>query len=88
MVLRYPASGYCDNALWQGGNLSMLAYERFGKAADRQTSIRMLTLLTSGYPSSPFVRRARSTVAELERPKVDVAAKAASHGKASSHGKA
>ena len=88
VVLRYPASGYCDNALWQGGNLSMLAYERFGKAADRQTSIRVLTLLTSGYPSSPFVRRARSTVAELERPKADVAAKAQATAKSQSTAKA
>ena len=75
VVFRYPASAYCDNALWQGGNLSMLAYERFGKAADKQASVRLLTLLTNEYPSSSFVRRARSTIADLERAKVEVAGK-------------
>jgi hypothetical protein len=37
IVRRFPASGYCDNALWQGGNLALLAYERFGEAARRGT---------------------------------------------------
>ena len=82
VVLRYPASSYCDNALWQGGNLSMLAFERFGNAADKQTSIRLFTLLTTEYPSSSFVRRARTTLADLERTKVAVAAKEASPRKA------
>ena len=67
VVLRYPASSYCDNALWLGGNLAMLAYERFGKPADKQTGVRMLTLLTSDYSSSPFVRRARTMIADAER---------------------
>ena len=61
IVRRYPSSGYCDNALWQAGNLSLLAFERFGKPADKQTGIRLLTLLTSEYPSSSLVRRARTT---------------------------
>ncbi|HMF59520.1 MAG TPA: hypothetical protein VK595_04080, partial [Vicinamibacterales bacterium] len=25
---RFPASGYTDNALWQGGNVALLAFER------------------------------------------------------------
>ena len=36
LVRRHPASGYCDNALWQAGNLAALAYERFGDEADRK----------------------------------------------------
>jgi N-acetylmuramoyl-L-alanine amidase len=67
IVLRYPASSYCDNALWQGGNLALLAYERFGKPADKQTAVRMLKLLTSDYSSSPFLRRARTLIADVER---------------------
>ena len=40
---KHPASGYCDNALWQAANLAALAYERFGKEAgsqDRGPSVR------------------------------------------------
>ena len=33
IVRRYPGSGYSDNALWQAGNLALLAYERFGETA-------------------------------------------------------
>src|SRR5919109_3506123 len=29
VVRRFPKSGYCDNALWQAGELSRLAWERF-----------------------------------------------------------
>ena len=42
VVRRYPGSGYADNALWQAGNLALLAYERFGEARDRQTGLRLL----------------------------------------------
>jgi N-acetylmuramoyl-L-alanine amidase len=62
LVRRYPASGYCDNALWQGGNLAALAYERFGNDADRKTAARLLTQLTKGYPSSSLVARAREAL--------------------------
>jgi N-acetylmuramoyl-L-alanine amidase len=57
IVRRYPRSGYSDNALWQAANLALLAYERFGEAADRQTGTRLLTLLRSGYPSSSLEPR-------------------------------
>ena len=55
VVRRYPTSGYCDNALWQAGELARLAWERFGEDIDRSTGIRVLKLLRSGYPSSPLV---------------------------------
>jgi hypothetical protein len=45
IVRRYPASAYCDNALWQAANLSLLAYERFADAADWQRGRRLLTQL-------------------------------------------
>ena len=38
LVRKHPASGYCDNALWQAANLASLAYERFGDDADRKTA--------------------------------------------------
>jgi hypothetical protein len=41
-VRRFPISGYSDNALWQAGNLSLLAFQRFGQASDRRTGLRLL----------------------------------------------
>src|SRR3954471_16476663 len=49
LVRKHPASGYCDNALWQAANLAALTFERFGQDADRTTAARLLTLLKSGY---------------------------------------
>jgi N-acetylmuramoyl-L-alanine amidase len=57
IVRRFPRSGYSDNALWQGGNVALLAYERFGQAADRRTAERMLQQLKRGYPTSSLVKR-------------------------------
>jgi N-acetylmuramoyl-L-alanine amidase len=66
VVRGYPRSGYADNALWQAGQLSLLAYERFGQAADRRTGERVLKLLRSGYPSSSLVPRARAALGQFE----------------------
>jgi N-acetylmuramoyl-L-alanine amidase len=68
LVRRHPASGYCDNALWQAANLSSLAYERFGDDADRKTAARLLTMLRSGYPSSKLVPQANEALASLDKP--------------------
>jgi N-acetylmuramoyl-L-alanine amidase len=55
VVRRYPASGYADNALWQGAELARLAWERFGDDADKQTGVRLLKQLQSGYSSSSLL---------------------------------
>jgi N-acetylmuramoyl-L-alanine amidase len=65
IVRKHPASGYCDNALWQGANLASLAYERFGNEADRKTAARLFTLLTREYPTSKLVPRANEALAGL-----------------------
>ena len=65
VVRRYPKSGYCDNALWQGANVALLAFERFEQAADRRSAVRLLTLLREGYPSSPLRGRAGEELASL-----------------------
>ena len=65
VVRRFPRSGYCDNALWQGANVALLAFERFEQAADRRTAIRLLTLLREGYPSSPQRSRAGEELARV-----------------------
>src|SRR6185295_13213437 len=55
VVRRYPASGYSDNALWQGAELSRLAFDRFAEDADKQTRLRLLKQLKAGYPSSSLI---------------------------------
>jgi N-acetylmuramoyl-L-alanine amidase len=62
IVRRYPSSGYCDNALWQAANLSLLAADRSGQDADRQKARHLLETLTREYPSSSLSRRARQTL--------------------------
>ena len=74
VVRRYPASGYADNALWQGAELSRLAWERFGNDADRKTGVRLLKLLESGYPSSSLLTGAEQALARFETVKTTPAA--------------
>src|SRR4051812_6826250 len=62
IVRRYPSSGYCDNALWQAANLSLLAADRFGQETDRKTARRLLETLRREYPSSSLSRQARQTL--------------------------
>lgn len=57
LARRYPSSGYSDNALWQAGNLALLAYARFGEAPDRRTAERLLAQLKTQYPTSSLVAR-------------------------------
>ena len=66
VVRRYPASAYCDNALWQAANLALVAYERSGDVADRQHALRLLSQLQRGYPSSSLRSRIPPLVADLE----------------------
>lgn len=66
VVRRYPASGYADNALWQGAELSRLAWERFGNEADGRTGVRLLKLLKSGYPSSSLVSGVDEALARFD----------------------
>jgi N-acetylmuramoyl-L-alanine amidase len=73
VVRRYPTSGYSDNALWQAGNLALLAYERFGEEADRKKGVRLLTLLRSEYPASSLGARVRAAIAESDRPRTAAA---------------
>jgi N-acetylmuramoyl-L-alanine amidase len=66
VVRRYPRSGYADNALWEAGQLSLLAYERFGESADKRTGIRVLMLLRSGYPSSSLAPRVAGVLTQFD----------------------
>jgi N-acetylmuramoyl-L-alanine amidase len=76
IVRRYPGSAYCDNALWQGANLALLAYERFNEPDDQATGLRLLAHLTKGYPTSSL----RPQVAGL-RDQLEAAASVATSSK-------
>jgi N-acetylmuramoyl-L-alanine amidase len=69
VVRRYPSSGYADNALWQAGHLSLLAFERFGQESDRRTGQRLLAQLKSEYPSSSLVGRLAAVQAQFDTAK-------------------
>jgi len=64
IVAQYPASGYSDNALWQGGHLALDAFWRFGEAQDKETCVRLLQRLTTAYPTSKL---AKQVAAELRQ---------------------
>ena len=66
LARRYPGSGYTDNALWQGGNLSLLAYDRFGQESDMKTGIRLLTQLRVQHPSSSLSVQARDLLRQRD----------------------
>jgi N-acetylmuramoyl-L-alanine amidase len=68
IVQRHPASAYCDNALWQGANLALLAYERYGDATDSRRGLRLLTHLKREYPSSSLTRRIDELAGQLQIP--------------------
>src|SRR5262249_60860837 len=57
LVLRYPTSGYADNALWQAAGLFATAFQTSADAADRQQAEKLLKWLKQEYPTSPFVKR-------------------------------
>ena len=66
VVHRYPTSGYSDNALWQAANLSFLAFDEFGDAADRRAGLRLMAMLREEYPHSSLVARAGVIIRERE----------------------
>ena len=66
VVRRYPTSGYSDNALWQGANLALLAYERFEDEADLRRGLRLLARLRQEYPFSSLKARAEELVRKFE----------------------
>lgn len=63
IVLRYPRSGYCDDALWNGAELARFGWERFSQDSDRKTSERLYSWLRREYPTSG---KAKLVAAQLE----------------------
>jgi N-acetylmuramoyl-L-alanine amidase len=61
----FPASGYGDNALWQGAMLAADAFKRFGDADEHATATRLFGALTSRFPTSSLVRRVPAEMKQL-----------------------
>ena len=65
VVRHYPTSSYCDNALWQGAQLSLDAFAKFGQAQDKETGLRLLKQLASMYPTSKLAAQVPAQLARL-----------------------
>ena len=65
VVRHYPASSYCDNALWQAARLSLDAYTKFGQAEDKEAGTRLLKQLASMYPTSKLAAQVPAQLARL-----------------------
>jgi N-acetylmuramoyl-L-alanine amidase len=65
VVMRYPTSGYSDNALWLAAQLSADTFVRHGDERDRAAALQLLMSLTSEYPGSSLVPRARADAARI-----------------------
>ena len=70
VVRKFPLSGYCDNALWQASGLALLRYTLTKNEADRANSDRLLTWLTTEYPTTPFVKQVTDRKASATSPSV------------------
>lgn len=64
-VRRYPSSGYADNALWQAGSLSELAFQRFGIDRDNHRAAQLFRWLTDQYPHSSLKLKALEHIQQL-----------------------
>lgn len=65
VVLRFPNSGYCDNALWQEAALLERAFDKSADPRDRAEAAKVLNWLAKEYPSSPMVKQAAARAAAL-----------------------
>jgi N-acetylmuramoyl-L-alanine amidase len=79
VVLRFPTSGYCDDALWFGAQLAAETFSRHGDEQDGRTAAALLTALAREYPASQFARRVPaelSRIGAMASPSAPVAAAA------------
>lgn len=65
VVRRYPRSGYCDNALWNGAGVARFAFERHKNDTDRQTAERLYDWLRKEYPTSSLAKQVPEQLATL-----------------------
>jgi N-acetylmuramoyl-L-alanine amidase len=65
VVKRYPASGYSDNALWQGGRLALDAFAKFNQPQDKATGVRLLRRLAAIYVTSTLAKQVPEQLARV-----------------------
>jgi len=66
----FSASGYGDNALWQGAVLAADAFWQFGDAVDRTMALRLFSALTTRFPTSSLTAKVASQTKRLQDAKV------------------
>ena len=65
-VRRYPTSGFADNALWQAGNLSAEAFQRFSQERDKYRAVQLFQWLRDQYPHSPLQAKVAGQIEQFE----------------------
>ncbi len=66
IVRRYPTSGFGDDALWHGGQLSLDTFTRFGEEHEKATALRLLRALAAEYPTSKLASRVPAALAQID----------------------
>ncbi len=59
VVIDYPQSGYCDDALYYEAEIYLEVHSRFKDAASLRRALDTYKLLADGYPSSKWAKKAR-----------------------------
>ncbi len=65
-VRRYPTTGFADNALWQAGNLSAEAFQRFSQDRDKYRAVQLFQWLRDQYPHSPLQAKVAGQIEQFE----------------------
>ena len=66
IVRRYPTSGFGDDALWHGGQLSLDTFRKFGDQHEKAAAVRLLRALAAEYPTSNLASRVPAALAQLD----------------------
>lgn len=66
VVVEYPQSGYCDDALFYEAEIYREIHRRFDDDAALERSLDAYLLLANGYPSSKWAPRARLTRGKVQ----------------------
>ncbi|HET9360971.1 MAG TPA: N-acetylmuramoyl-L-alanine amidase, partial [Vicinamibacterales bacterium] len=67
MSRRFPASGYMDNALWQGALLAADSFWTWGAAEDKDAALRLFAAIRSRFPASSLIAQSASHVKRLKQ---------------------